>query len=324
MDHQYFFSLSFSKTPTTPSDSHAHIDYLDYMINDGSGTPDFLLNYTPKYSFQFNTTSAFEGVYKDGKASMRIQSSDNYIVATNRFNTDSFTMGAMFNVSAESFESFMNNTHSYLAIITWYNGDDKYELRALDHNGSSDGISVAVAKNDKIIIENPIDYKANVWNRVIYMHDSEKEVLYINGKKVQWLPSAYSISFLDNITIGATDETLHGLYDFYLDDIFICNRTFDMEDFKVTPYNRFIDIYPEYDNGKYEKEVFREKEKEGFAPNYYSDHKSIIDNLTDKMEVTRPVYYHKPMTYKTDEKYKFRFDRETETSASNFIYLDKK
>lgn len=321
MDHQYFFSLSFKKAPTTSSNSN--INYLDYIINDGSGVPNFSLNHTPKFSFQFNDNSAFEDVYKDGKASMRIQSSNNYITAANRFNANSFTIGAMFNISAKSFKYFMDNTNNYLAIITWYNGNDKYELRALDHN--EDEISVAVTKNDNVIIENPIDNKANVWNRVIYMHDSNKEILYINGRKAQWLLSSYSISYLDNITIGVPSDTLHGLYDFYLDDIFICDRTFDMEDFKVSPYNRFIDIYPEYDNGKYGKEnVFREKEKEGFAPNYYSDHKSIIDKLNAKIEVTRPVYYHKPITYKTDEKYKYRFDRESETSASNFAYLDKK
>lgn len=323
MDHQFFFSLSFNKHPSTPSDSAIHTSYFDYIDNDGTGKPNFTLNNTPRYSFTFNSNSAFEDYKDDSKGCLQILSPDNYIKTNNRFDSSSFTLGFMYKITEDAFINFMGDNHCYLSLLSWNNGDDLYEIRLLDHLDIEDNIEVTLVKNkETVILRKNTKYDPDKWKRIIYSHSPSKDIVYLDGRRAIDLPAQYNISFMDNIIIGLQENTLNGIYQVYMDDVFLCNKAYTLDDFVVLPYKRFIDLYPENDPG-YSKDEYREDYLEGTAPNFYSNNKTIVDEMTDRVEITRPVYYHKPLNYKTDETYKYRFDRESETSASNFVYLDK-
>ena len=152
MDHQFFFSLSFNKHPSTPSDSAIHASYLDYITNSGSANPNISVNYTPRYSFVFNSNSAFEDYYESTKGCLEILSPDNYIKANNRFNSSSYTLGFMYKITEDSFINFMDDEHCYLSLFSWNNGSDLYEVRLLDHNDIEDNIEITLVKNKETVI----------------------------------------------------------------------------------------------------------------------------------------------------------------------------
>lgn len=322
MDHQFLFSLSFDKSSTAVTSSS--------IINAGSGTPNFSINDTG--GMKITGDSPFKPTYRtDNRGCLEFSNWNNYLKSNVDLYTSKYTVGCVFKFPESTYDTFTGSSFLYLPIMSWYDGSDRYELCVLYHADGIDSCSIGVVRYPyDIVIEDVFKRPYDKWHRVIYSHKKNADILNVDGKRAEsYMYNTYDVTHITRFLIGFENDTLYWNYNVLMDDPFFVNDVFDLPESEVEPSKRFIDLFPEDDIGKYKIEPYREKKKEGFAPNFYSDNISTVDHLTDAMEITRPIYYHKPLPYRTNEIEKYKFDdvptdSYVDSAASNYNYIRSK
>ena len=159
------------------------------------------------------------------------------------------------------------------------------------------------------------------WHHVFAGYSSDDNNLSIyydfhNSQTAKFnIPSSSTIG---NITIGEYQSSNNGSYEVEIDDPFLYLAGYSYNDvidklniLKKPVDRRFIESFPNYEDSWYDSSLHFPHTKDDIlasGSHFYTNYRSSMDEIDDSIEITRPVYYKKPLEYKTLMRDRYKFD----------------
>ena len=265
------------------------------------------------------------------RRTMTLLDANTYLQYNGTMNTSStkyYTIAFWIYLPQSSFDVLSEIKERYIPILKWDDSSGHTvkvniaeQIKDLDYNIA---MTIDYSGYKKIVI--PYTWTPNQWMHVLFNRDGVEGLdrIFINGRKL--IETHIDISKVNkhifhNLQLGnmySVNES--GIYQYSIDEFFICNDLFVTSDFPA-PQTYMMWLYPESNHIETDPDSTIYNPVYG-APGFYNADKSRWDVVMDHLEITRPVYWKLPEDAKLKAASKLDFDT-FHYAHSNFDYKDK-
>lgn len=283
------------------------------------------INSTGKVSF--DKPSIFNENMGEQNNTCSFLSSGSYLTIPNSFSISktNFCTGLWFRISINTIRSLIKDYDNgkrdiFVPGIKFNLGNSHYiELKLAGVTKS--GCFGIVLSLDGNTLEDYTVILDTKWHHVFagYNQDDKNLSIYYDFHNSQTakfnIPSSSNIG---NITIGEYQGGNNGSYEVEIDDPFLYLAGYSYNDvidklniLKKPVDRRFIELFPNYEESWYDSSLHISHTKDDIlasGSHFYTNYRSSMDEIDDSIEITRPVYYKKPLEYKTLMRDRYKFD----------------